>query len=152
MFQFFQLLPTLTVCENVELPMEFLGGMELTERTERARTLLDQVGVLDQADKFPGQLSGGQQQRVAIARALANRPTLIVAAEPTGNLDSTTADQVMQLLRDLVDGGTTLVLVSHDPEARQWADREVVLDDGVLASSPLEESRAGQSEGAGATQ
>jgi putative ABC transport system ATP-binding protein len=134
-FQFFQLLPTLTVRENVELPMELLGEPGLEARVERARALLDQVGVLDQEEKFPGQLSGGQQQRVAIARALANHPTLLVADEPTGNLDSTTADNVMSLLRSLVDQGRTLVLVSHDQEARRFADREVLIEDGRLQPS-----------------
>ena len=115
-FQFFQLLPTLTVVENVMLPMDFGGLWTPRERFERAMELLDRVGMADQARKLPSSTSGGQQQRVAIARALANDPPLIVADEPTGNLDSATADVVFAQFESLVDQGRTIVTVTHDAE------------------------------------
>ncbi len=105
-FQFFQLLPTLTVVENVMLPMDFAKTIPVGERRDRAQNLLERVGVGDQADKLPSTLSGGQQQRAAIARALANDPPLLLADEPTGNLDSATADAVLELFADLnAEGG-----------------------------------------------
>jgi putative ABC transport system ATP-binding protein len=128
-FQSFQLLPTLTVLENVLLPMELVRG-----RGDRARglELLDQVGVADQAHKLPATLSGGQQQRAAIARALANDPPLVVADEPTGNLDSRTADVVIALLAGLAAAGRTVVLVTHDRDRLDQVDRVVELADGRL--------------------
>jgi putative ABC transport system ATP-binding protein len=131
-FQFFQLLPTLTVLENVVLPMDFRGGRAARERDRRARELLDLVGVGDQAAKVPAELSGGQQQRVAIARALANDPPLLVADEPTGNLDSATADRVLEVFGDLARRGTTLLLVSHDRDVARRASRVVELGDGRI--------------------
>ena len=115
-FQFFQLLPTLTVAENVMLPMDFAGLWTPKERGERAMALLEQVEMADQADKLPSATSGGQQQRVAIARALANDPPILVADEPTGNLDSATAEAVIRLFDGLVAAGKTIVMVTHDRE------------------------------------
>ena len=115
-FQFFQLLPTLTVIENVMLPMDFCSMYAARERRERARHLLSLVDMVEQADKLPTALSGGQQQRVAIARALANDPAILVADEPTGNLDSRTAEAVFQLFERLVAGGKTILMVTHDED------------------------------------
>src|SRR5205085_12423965 len=121
-FQFFQLLPTLTVAENVMLPMDFAGVLPGNARRRRADQLLDRVGVAAQAGKLPSALSGGQQQRVAIARALANDPPVILADEPTGNLDSVTARDVLDLLRELADGGTTVVIATHERELAHLID------------------------------
>ncbi len=121
-FQFFQLLPTLTVIENVMLPMDFGGLYNDRERRERALHLLEQVDMVDQADKLPTAISGGQQQRVAIARSLANDPPIIVADEPTGNLDSKTADAVFGLFEELVDGGKTILMVTHDDDLAEPRD------------------------------
>jgi putative ABC transport system ATP-binding protein len=132
-FQFFQLLPTLTVAENVMLPMDFAGVRANGERREHAMKLLAQVGVADQADKLPATLSGGQQQRVAIARSLANDPPLIVADEPTGNLDSATAADVLALFRSLAESGRTVAIVTHEREAIIGASRVITLVDGRLA-------------------
>ena len=115
-FQFFQLLPTLTLLENVMLPMDFCNTFPVHERKSRAMALLDQVGLADQAHKLPGAVSGGQQQRAAIARALANDPPLLMGDEPTGNLDSTTADQVFRMFAELTGRGKTIVMVTHDRE------------------------------------
>ena len=115
-FQFFQLLPTLSVIENVMLPMDFAGRGTTRERRERALDLLEQVEMADQADKLPLSTSGGQQQRVAIARALANDPPVLVADEPTGNLDSVTADAVFELFRGLAAAGKTVIMVTHDAD------------------------------------
>ena len=113
-FQFFQLLPTLTIVENVILPMDLCQLYEMGERHERAMHLLEQMGIADDADKFPAAVSGGEQQRAAIARALANDPPILVADEPTGNLDSRTADSVFRLFESLVAGGKTILMVTHD--------------------------------------
>jgi putative ABC transport system ATP-binding protein len=129
-FQFFQLLPTLTVAENVALPMDFCGTRRPKAARQRALELLGAVGIVEQADKLPSALSGGQQQRVAIARALANEPQLVVADEPTGNLDSTTAGQVLELLASLTVQGRTVVMVTHDEQLRARADLVVTLTDG----------------------
>ncbi len=131
-FQFFQLLPALTVAENVMLPMDFCRRWPLRERRPRALRLLERLGVADQADKLPGALSGGQQQRVAVARALANEPALLLADEPTGNLDSTNAAALLQLFGELVREGQTLVMVTHDRSAQAHATRTVELADGRL--------------------
>jgi putative ABC transport system ATP-binding protein len=131
-FQFFQLLPTLTVLENVMLPMDFCNVYKPRQRAERALHLLDQVGIADQAHKLPSALSGGQQQRAAIARALANDPPLLVGDEPTGNLDTATADQVFALFQDLVDGGKTLVIVTHDQSLSERMGRVLHLLDGRI--------------------
>jgi putative ABC transport system ATP-binding protein len=132
-FQFFQLLPTLTIAENVMLPMD-LCGTYAGKRRARALELLEKVGIRDQADKFPSALSGGQQQRAAIARALANDPPLLVADEPTGNLDSRTADDVLGLFADLSAKGTTVVIVTHERDIAARVDRNIVLRDGVIDS------------------
>jgi putative ABC transport system ATP-binding protein len=129
-FQFFQLLPTLTAAENVMLPMDFCGTWPARERRERAMELLDRLGVADQADKLPATMSGGQQQRVAIARALANAPQVLLADEPTGNLDSRTSDALLTLLAGLVRDGQTVVMVTHERGARQFASRTITLADG----------------------
>ena len=133
-FQFFQLLPTLTVVENVALPMDFCGRCGPEASRERALLLLASVGIAEQADKLPTTLSGGQQQRVAIARALANDPELIVADEPTGNLDSKTAEDVLQLLVGLAESGKTVLMVTHDARLAARADLAVTLVDGRVAS------------------
>jgi putative ABC transport system ATP-binding protein len=129
-FQFFQLLPTLTVVENVMLPMDFAKQIPPGQRRHRAEQLLDQVGVRDQANKLPATLSGGQQQRAAIARALANDPPLLLADEPTGNLDSTTAEAVLALFAGLNAEGRTIVVVTHERDIRSIVSREVTLQDG----------------------
>jgi putative ABC transport system ATP-binding protein len=129
-FQFFQLLPTLTVVENVMLPMDFAKKIPVGERRDRAQRLLERVGIGDQADKLPATLSGGQQQRAAIARALANDPPLLLADEPTGNLDSVTAEAVLEVFADLNADGRTIVVVSHETDIRSIVNREVTLADG----------------------
>src|SRR6185503_9614264 len=131
-FQFFQLLPTLTVAENVMLPMDFCRMWKPRDRPKRAMELLDQVGLADQANKLPNTLSGGQQQRAAIARALANDPPLLMGDEPTGNLDSQTADKVFTLFQDLVAQGKTFIMVTHDVELARRMPRLVEVADGVL--------------------
>jgi putative ABC transport system ATP-binding protein len=133
-FQFFQLLPTLTVVENVMLPMDFGARYPVRERRGRALDLLNEVGIREQADKLPAMLSGGQQQRAAIARALANEPPLLVADEPTGNLDSHTADDILALFQRLAGTGTTVVVVTHEREVAKLVDRVVVLADGRIES------------------
>jgi len=129
-FQFFQLLPTLTVIENVMLPMDFAKKVPVAERRDRAQHLLERMGVGDQADKVPAMLSGGQQQRAAIARALANDPPILLADEPTGNLDSVTADAVLELFAGLNADGQTIVVVTHERDVRAVAGRQVTLADG----------------------
>ena len=132
-FQFFQLIPTLTILENLLLPMEFVGVIPKKDRRSRALALLDQVGIVGHADKLPGALSGGEQQRAALARALANDPPLVVADEPTGNLDSRNAELVGGLLRDLSKAGKTVVVVTHDRDPEGY-DRIVTLADGAVVS------------------
>ena len=134
-FQFFQLIPTLTAWENVVLPMDLLGRLEKSRRRSRATELLDRVGMADAAMKFPGILSGGEQQRIAIARALANDPPVLLADEPTGNLDSANAQSVYELLRSLHEDGKTIIMVSHDPIAREVAGKTLQMRDGRLAPS-----------------
>jgi putative ABC transport system ATP-binding protein len=134
-FQFFQLLPTLTAVENVMLPMDFANGLPARERRPRASDLLEKLGVSDQADKLPSTMSGGQQQRVAVARALANGPSVLLADEPTGNLDSKTAQSMLELLAQISREGQTVVMVTHDSRARGFASRTVALVDGRVAQS-----------------
>jgi len=131
-FQFFQLLPTLTVVENVMLPMDFCNVHLPREREAYALALLEQVEMVDQAHKLPAALSGGQQQRVAIARALANDPPILAADEPTGNLDSVTAESVFELFERLVAGGKTIVMVTHDSDIAARVARALHVRDGEI--------------------
>jgi putative ABC transport system ATP-binding protein len=140
-FQFFQLLPTLTVIENVMLPMDFAGGAATRERRRRAEALLERVGIAAHARKLPAELSGGEQQRVAVARALANDPKLVLADEPTGNLDSATGQGVIELLRTLAGDGRTVLVVTHDSKVAGLADRVVTLADGAIADDSTRRSR-----------
>ena len=133
-FQFFQLLPSLTVLENVLLPMDFCNMYAKRERMRRAMHLLDQVEMTVHANKLPTALSGGQQQRVAIARALANDPAILVADEPTGNLDSRTADAVFHLFESLVSEGKTIVMVTHDEDMARQVSRAVTIADGQIVA------------------
>jgi putative ABC transport system ATP-binding protein len=136
-FQFFQLLPTLTVIENVMLPMDFCSVYMPQERRQKALELLDLVELKDQAEKFPSELSGGQQQRIAIARAMANDPPIIAADEPTGNLDSRTAEQIFALFRDLVSRGKTIIMVTHDRDLAKKVDRSIIIADGQVIEEYL---------------
>ncbi|MBI4943211.1 MAG: ABC transporter ATP-binding protein [Actinobacteria bacterium] len=129
-FQFFQLLPTLTVAENVMLPMDLCDTVPRRRRRTAALDLLDRLGIADQADKLPAALSGGQQQRAAIARALANDPPVLLADEPTGNLDSATADDVLGVFSGLAAAGRAVVMVTHERDVSAVVDRRVVLADG----------------------
>jgi putative ABC transport system ATP-binding protein len=131
-FQFFQLLPTLTAAENVMLPMDFSKSVPLRERRKRAVALLERVGVGLHADKLPATLSGGEQQRVAIARALANEPPLVLADEPTGNLDSVTATAILDLFRFMANEGTTVVIATHEADIARVIDRRIEISDGIL--------------------
>ncbi len=134
-FQAFNLIGDLTVYENVELPLTYrnMGMAERKEKTERA---LERVGMSHRGKHFPAQLSGGQQQRVAVARALAGDPLILMADEPTGNLDSQNSDAVMQLLSDLHQNGATICLVTHDPRYARFADRTINLFDGQIVPEP----------------
>ena len=130
-FQSFNLLTKLTALENVALPMIY-AGMDKKSRNERAAALLSSVGLGDRMDHLPSELSGGQRQRVAIARALANNPAIIMADEPTGNLNSKSTIDVMNIFRGLYDEGRTIILVTHEPEIATYASRNVVLRDGLI--------------------
>ncbi len=141
-FQFFQLLPTLTVLENVALPMDLCGTRRPREARVRALALLDEVGIADQAGKLPSSLSGGEQQRAAIARALANDPPLVVADEPTGNLDSRTAADVLSLLARTAETGRTVLMVTHERDVAGLVDRVVTLSDGrIVDDGPTARAR-----------
>jgi len=133
-FQFFQLLPVLSVIENVMLPMDFCGAIPVEQRRPRALELLQRLDIADQADKLPTDLSGGQQQRAAIARALANDPPILVADEPTGNLDSVTSDAVMEFLSGLASDGKTVVTVTHERSLSRFFTRVIGLADGTILS------------------
>jgi putative ABC transport system ATP-binding protein len=133
-YQFFQLLPSLNLIENVAIPMDFCNTYPLKERKDRALALLEQVGLAEHAYKIPAKISGGQQQRVAIARALANDPQVILADEPTGNLDSQTAGEIIDLFAGLVEQGKTLLLVTHDKELAARATRKVEIADGEIVA------------------
>ncbi len=137
-FQFFQLIPTLTVLENVILPMDFCNTLPSRQRKQHAMDLLAQVGITEQANKLPSLLSGGQQQRAAIARAQVNNPPILVADEPTGNLDSQTADAILQLFKDLSEAGKTVVMVTHERDVSQWVSRKVTLSDGEIIADQLQ--------------
>lgn len=136
-FQTFNLLPRLTALSNVELPMLY-AQLGPAERRRRAESLLEQVGLQERMDHRPNQLSGGQRQRVAIARALVNDPALILADEPTGNLDSTTAREILSLLVDLNRQGNTIVLVTHDAEVAKVAHRTIMLRDGRITAEEVQ--------------
>jgi ABC-type lipoprotein export system ATPase subunit len=133
-FQFFQLLPNLSIIDNVRLPMDFCHSFTPKERHARAMKLLEMVDMADHAQKLPSALSGGQQQRVAIARALANDPPIIIADEPTGNLDSKTADAVFSLFKKLADEGKTVVMVTHDSGLARRVERTVIIADGEVVN------------------
>ncbi len=137
-FQFFQLLPALSAAENVMLPMDFCARWPRAERGPRAIALLERLGVAEQAHKLPSQMSGGQQQRVAIARALANQPPLLLADEPTGNLDSESAQSLLALLQELAANGQTVIMVTHEAAAQRCAQRSVRLEDGRLLDLPAD--------------
>lgn len=136
-FQFFQLLPTLTVVENVMLPMDFSGKLSNGRRQEKAMQLLARVGIADQAEKLPASLSGGQQQRAAIARALANNPPVLVADEPTGNLDSQNAAQVLALFQDLAFEGKTVLMVTHERTIARYSSRVIKIADGQIVNGDV---------------
>ena len=144
-FQFFQLLPTLTAIENVMLPMDFCAVHPPAERPERAMRLLEQVEMTDQAYKLPSALSGGQQQRVAIARALANDPPILAADEPTGNLDSKTADAVFHLFEELVDAHKTIIMVTHDADIASRVRRSLTVSDGEIVDETTHRPRTARS-------
>jgi len=131
-FQFFQMLPALSLLQNVMLPMDFARKFSPRQRRERAMDLLETVGLGDQANKLPGMVSGGQQQRAAIARALANDPDILVADEPTGNLDTRTANDVFDLFLELVSKGKTMLMVTHDKELARRVPRVVEIIDGRI--------------------
>ncbi|NJC87507.1 MAG: ABC transporter ATP-binding protein [Desulfuromonas sp.] len=134
-FQSFHLIPYLTALENVMLPLA-IASLSRNAKREAARGALERVGLGAKYDRLPNQLSGGEQERVAIARAIVNQPRIILADEPTGNLDSKTSDEVMALFRELNDGGQTVVMVTHNPDNCRYADRTIVLRDGrVVAGS-----------------
>lgn len=133
-FQFFQLLPTISVIENIMLPMDFCHTYPMREREKRALELLELVEMADHAYKLPTALSGGQQQRVAIARALANDPPIIIADEPTGNLDSKTADSIFELFRNLVAQGKTIIIVTHDSGLAKRTQRTALIADGEIVN------------------
>jgi len=133
-FQFFQLLPTISVIENIMLPMDFCRTYSMREREKRAMELLELVELAEHAYKLPTALSGGQQQRVAIARALANDPPIIIADEPTGNLDSKTADSIFQLFNNLVAQGKTIIIVTHDSGLAKRAERTALIADGEIVN------------------
>jgi len=144
-FQFFQLIPTLTIEENLLLAMDFVKAIPKDERRCRAQLLLEQVGIAEHSYKLPASLSGGEQQRAAIARALANDPPVIVADEPTGNLDSQTAETIMGLLERLADAGKTVIVVTHDKTASARFGRVVTLKDGAVES---DQTRSAVAQGA----
>ena len=146
-FQFFQLLPTLTILENVMLPMDLAQTYSEAERAERALALLEQVQMADDAHKFPSTVSGGQQQRAAIARALANDPPILVADEPTGNLDSRAADTVFRLFHELAAEGKTILMVTHDDELARRVPRTITLADGLIVDEVVRDVAPGSSNG-----
>ena len=140
-FQQFHLLPSLTALRNVELPMVY-GQVDKSERRERATVALERVGLGDRLNNRPGELSGGQQQRVAVARALAGDPTMILADEPTGNLDSASTEEVLGLFDELHEAGRTIVLITHEHEVARRARRMVTVRDGAIVSDRAGEEAA----------
>jgi putative ABC transport system ATP-binding protein len=140
-FQSFNLIPSMSALENVAFPMQF-AGVSSAQRNQQARDLLKRVGLEDRADHRPTELSGGQQQRVAIARALVNNPSLILADEPTGNLDTSSGAAIMQLLSDLHNSGRTVLVVTHDPRMTRFATHKIFLLDGRAVSEAEYQSAA----------
>jgi putative ABC transport system ATP-binding protein len=139
-FQFFHLVPRLTAAMNIELPM-ILGGVAVEERKERVAKLIESYGLKDRAEHRPEQLSGGQRQRVAIARATIMRPSVLLADEPTGNLDSTTGKEVIRLLEELIEQGVTLIMVTHDKDIGSRALRQITMVDGkIVGDKPKSKS------------
>ena len=136
-FQFFQMLPALSLIQNIILPMDFAGNYTRQERQERAMGLLELVGLADQANKLPSMVSGGQQQRAAIARSLANDPPMIVADEPTGNLDAKTANEVFNIFYKLVESGKTMLMVTHDRELARRIPRMIEVVNGLIDSDTV---------------
>lgn len=139
-FQTFNLLPRLTALENVALPLIY-SGVSKSERLERAEVVLEQVGLADRMDHTPNELSGGQRQRVAIGRALINNPTIILADEPTGNLDSKTSYEIMDIMDNLHANGNTIVLVTHEPDIAEHAHRVIKLMDGLVDSDKIKKPK-----------
>lgn len=131
-FQFFQLIPTLTIFENILLAMEFVNVIPKNEREQRAEMLLNQVGIIQQKNKLPAALSGGEQQRAAIARALANDPPILVADEPTGNLDSKTTEIIFTLFSELAKTGKTIIVVTHEKTLNSGYNRLITIGDGMI--------------------
>ncbi len=131
-FQAFNLIGDLTVFENVELPLTYRDGMAKAERRDRVQAALERVGMAHRLKHYPAQLSGGQQQRVAVARALVGQPSILLADEPTGNLDSKNGEAVMTLLDELHKGGATICMVTHDPRYAEFADRKIFMFDGSV--------------------
>jgi len=147
-FQTFHLLPRKTALENVQLPLQY-AGLSSTDQRERAVTLLKRVGLEDRMTHFPTQLSGGQQQRVAIARALVNSPTILLADEPTGNLDTRTGQEVLAMFQQLHQEGQTIILITHDQGVAQAAERQITLSDGQVLRDGVHEKASAQKETAG---
>ena len=139
-FQAFHLLPRFSILENVEVPLMY-AGFSARERRERAMAMLDKVGLSNKYQNLPSQISGGQKQRVAVARALAMTPALLLADEPTGNLDTRTGDEIMGLFHDLNDEGVTILIVTHEPEIAEQTKRTIRLRDGILESDTTHEKR-----------
>jgi len=133
-FQSFQLIPYLTVLENVKLPMA-ITGRKAREQDKMARDVLDRVGLANKADRLPDQISGGEQERVAIARAIVNKPPILLADEPTGSLDTKTADEIMNLLKELNREGQTIIMVTHNPEACKHTSRTILVRDGSCSEN-----------------
>lgn len=149
-FQAFNLIPRTSALENVELPLVY-GGVTRTEQRRRGLEALERVGLAGRADHHPSQLSGGEQQRVAIARALVNRPRILLADEPTGNLDTNTSVEIMQIIAELNhDQGITVVLVTHEPEIGAYADRVLTFRDGEIVTDASREQFAPSSSASGA--
>ena len=143
MFQTFNLLPRATALQNVELPLVY-AGVSARERKVRASEALDRVQLGERMGHRPNELSGGQRQRVAIARALVNRPSILLADEPTGNLDSQTSEEIMRVFEELARSGQTVVMVTHEPDIAAHARRVIVLRDGVISSDERREQFAGK--------
>jgi putative ABC transport system ATP-binding protein len=143
-FQFFQLIPTLTILENMTLPMDFCNTFPRPQRRERAMALLELVEIADQAGKFPTALSGGQQQRAAIARAMANDPPILIADEPTGNLDTQTAEAITRLFMELVAQGKTMLMVTHDQDLTNYANRTLIVADGQIVNGQVLPLQSGE--------